>query len=415
MEYLFQHIVIFKKLQLTKVIKMLFLSPTQAQMACRNWIRGIEFILPPTEDEPGAQELVKSACNMIRNIPHGRLRAFGIEDGRCEGLRASSWDVSRIVMDGLQHSEGSLELLHIPCLEADRSHPGSLNHECEARGVDLAAMNFSKLQTLSMGGHENSCLSWCHGKMNSLFRSNVATIRTLYLAWTTGSWLLPVRGRQGPAFPLEAVNLTTIHIVGAQKLLEDIDNFLIAVPQLRRLVITACPTRLDGPLALNRDIISHEKLQEVILVMTFAFSYTSILNFYPLFLKLQSGNLPGLKRVTHRGPYPEVYLGYGGICDGVILSTWRDAIKACAERGVDFIDEQDVPLYLWHARFAITAVSEAEDSETDTSGEGQSQEVNSSEFEGSSYGDGSISDDSLDSPYRYVSQRDVDYDTDSDD
>ena len=310
-------------------------------------------------------------------------------------------------MEGLRQSEGSLELLHLPCLDVETRNPGSLSYECIVRGVDLAAMNFSKLQTLSMGGREKPCFEWCYGQMNSMFRLNVATIRTLYLAWTTTSWLSLDGWYEDP---LIAINLTKIHLVGAQ-ILKNMDKFLIAAPQLRQLVINAEPSPLKSPMALEENHISHEMLQEFVLIISRAAAYTAIFDVYPLFLKLETGHLPGLKKVILRGPYPGVRLGYTGISTGIELQAWKDAAKICTDRGVNIRDEQDTCLYIWHARFATTS---SEDSETDTLEESRSQEMNSSEFETSSIGDEAISDDSQDGPYRYISRRDVDYDTDYD-
>jgi hypothetical protein len=84
---------------------------------------------------------------------------------------------------------------------------------------------------------------------------------------------------------------------------------------------------------------------------------------------------------------------------------------------VDLVDDEGNAIHLWSARHGIRVEYGEEDTESDVSSseDGEWWELSSSGFSASSVAsDDVISNDSEDSPYHYVSQPDLDYDSSPD-
>lgn len=459
LQYLYEHIVIFNRDQ----VYYLFDNLSQEQL---NWIRGLEFIL--LRDQISIEhELAAKARMLIRRLPQGRLRVFGFEHGQCSTDR----NAMEIVTDGIEASEGSLESLHMPCLrehteapppsppprtqpkprprpdkppadkpvvhvplhppvqaaeeeiphdtqtDLDFEIPEDIGYDSESEpppSEPAGFTGFSKLQTLSLtsgrwepcGGSQRATQD-----MISVLADTVHSIHTVYLNWLRGS-----HAGNYIVFLSTALNLHTIHVIIGRTplLIEDLDVFLQAVPQVRRLVITPSDKSGGHIKLLARDDISHQSLEEIVLKMQQSFAYKTILILNPIFCKIKSGHLSKLRRVVVRGPYPE-----GCIDDQIILPAryaecWDAAITACAEQEVDFVNEDGDAIHLWNDRHRIAF--EETDTDSDDSIGSRWWETGPLGNDKSSIADedDAISNDSDDSPYRYVTIPDLDYDTDSD-
>jgi hypothetical protein len=414
LEYLYQHIVIFSQSQLAYLLSILDSIHREPRQKRLGWVRGLEFILP-RDDESSSR-----ICGLIRNIPPERLRLFGFEDAVCHS--ELSWRPMEIVADALHKGQGSLEVLHLPCIRAVGSKGDSPCYPSKSGDFRLSTTGFmglSKLRTLSLtsGRWEAYSCSLRNDQETVIFSfltHNPHSIDTLYLNWMYAAEL----SRKHLDFLRSARHLQTIHIVIDPALREEgLDRFLEAVPHLRRLVLTPSdrkrPYFLRGP---PPDVISHGALEEIILVMDLSSSYKTISMISPIFCKVQSGHLPGLKRVVIRGPYPD-----GCIDSRLVLSQkhsecWKDAIRACADREVDLVDDEGNAIHLWSARHGIRIECGEENTESDVSSseDGEWWELSASEVdEGSVASNSVISNDSEDGPYRYVSQPDLDYDSSS--
>jgi hypothetical protein len=417
LEYLYQHIVIFTQWQLTDLLYILdyFYRDSELRAKRLGWIRGLEFILPRDDIES-----TKRICGLIWRLPPGRLRLFGFEDAVCHSEK--SWKLMEIVADALHKAQGSLEVLHLPCIRAEEDKGGSIYYASKSGDFSLSATGFtgfSKLRTLSLtSGRWEPCYGVRRSDQDrellSFLTHNPHSISTIYLNWMCGAQL----SRKYLDFLRSALHLQTVHIITDRRtlLVEDFDGFLEAVPHIRRLVITPSETGSDRGREPPPDVVSHGSLEEIVLVMNLSSGYKSISLIYPIFSKIQSGHLPKLKQVIVRGPYPE------GCIDGrLVLSQkhsqhWKDAIQTCAEHEVDLVDEEGNAIHLWSDRHGIRIESEEEDtegeSEVSSSEEGEWWELSGSGFSGSSVeSDDAISNDSEDSPYRYVSQPDLDYES----
>jgi hypothetical protein len=328
--------------------------------------------------------------------------------------------MTEIVADALHKAEGSLEVLHLPCIQATEGAHVPMCYPSFSGDFDLSTANFrglSELRTISLTSGRWEVCDGSHRKdldpdIVRFLTRNPHSIHTVYLNWRCQP------GYKYLEFFLSALHLQTIHIlIGPTKLIaEDLDSFLEAVPKLRRLIITPSKMGSENRRELSRDVVSHESLEEITLVMNLPSSYKTIFVANPIFSKIKTGHLPKLERVIVHGTYPE-----GCIDSGLVLSLrhkqcWKDAIMACAEQEVGLVNEQGNPIHLWGERHAISILSEDEDtgSEVSSDEEGERWELSSSGFRGSLVAsDDVISDDSEDSPYRYISQPDLDYDSSS--
>jgi hypothetical protein len=415
LEHLYQHIVIFTPLQLVSVLDVTarFAREPNPRLERLGWVRGLEFIILRGNIDT-ANEFTRKACALIRRLPQGRLRLFGFEDGTCH--EQLSRNCTEIIADALHKAEGCLEVLHLPCVQAEEDQNGRLYYASDSRDFTLngtGVTGVSKLHTISFtSGSLEECMgvrrSERQEEMIFFLTQNLHSIRTVYLSWPSHRHLGCLRS---------AIHLQTIHMVIVRKtiLAEDLDEFLEVVPQLRRLILTLSDTEINfrDPPASNRDTVSHESLKEMILKLN-PFS-PNVCKTRPIFSKVQRGHLPELERVIIHGLYPEGCLdGKDSMSTGVI-QYWKDAIEACGEQGVDLVDEGGNAIHLWDTRHSIRFGSETEDTESNVSSlEGGYREMSGLGFSGSSVAsDDIISDDSEDGPYRYVSQPDLDYDDDS--
>jgi hypothetical protein len=417
LEHLYQHIVIFTPLQLVSVLEVIACFARDPNMRSRrlSWVRSLEFIMLGGNIN-AANEFTRKACALIRILPQGRLRLFGFEDGTCHDQL--SRNCMEIIVEALHKGKGCLEALHLPCIEAEEDKNGYMYYASDSQDFILNGTGLkgvSKLHTISLtsGVWEQCRGAWRSKRQEetiAFLTQNHHSIHTIYLDWTYGK-----ESRRYLGCFRKAVHLQTIHVIIDQTplLAQDLDEFLEAVPRLRRLVLTL-PKSWSYPHALNRDTVSHESLNEIILKLDpfFPAMGTTI----SIFSKVQSGHLPGLKRIIVHGSYPEGCLDSKDLMSTDVKRHWKDAIEACGEHDVDLVDERGNAIDLWDARHGIRFASENEDTESDISSiEEGYREMTDSGFSGSSVAsDDIISDDSEDGPYRYVSQPDLDdYDDDS--
>jgi hypothetical protein len=182
----------------------------------------------------------------------------------------------------------------------------------------------------------------------------------------------------------------------------------------------------------------HRELQEITLLMNYAVSYKVINALWGIFEKVKSGNLPSLRKITLYGPF------LGGCLDGALVfpaqqfKSWKDAIQLCARRGIELVNTHGEIIHLWSIRHGInidthpenrSSVShvdaEGENTPNDSDATNDEEESSDSEEDGQWYeeeasgysrctsDDDQISNDSEDRAYRYVSQPDLGYRSDT--
>ena len=418
LEYLYQHIVIFNLPQLEILSRVIDYTWKDPEMRAERlgWIRGLEFVA--LRVEIGENNFTSFACTLIRNLPQRRLRVFGFEDGACCAGTSTN---TKIVAEALAAAAGSLEILHMPCTIASKDTDSSI-YDALYSIFYLDARDhtgLSKLHTISFtSGRWESCHgSWRNSNqrvMISFLAHNIPSIRTVYLNWLREE---EVSGVHLP-FLRAALQLQTIHLIvgGTPLLQQDLDDFLDAVPQLQRLVITP-HGGFNYARELTRDVVTHKSLEEIVLILDLSSGPKSILFATPIVSKLRSGHLPELKRVIVHGAFLEGCVDLRGVLAKRHADCWKDAIETCAKQKVDLVDQHGNPIHIWSMRHGIKFVSGETDSESEnpSSEGGWWENSNSSGFMGYESGDDdTISNDSEDSPYRYVSQPDLDYDSDSD-
>lgn len=328
--------------------------------------------------------------------------------------------------------KNSVEVLHLPFVGHHLEWDFFAQVDIMARETDsLSPPYFPRLHTLSttIGRWD----VWMTGRHQEhplrVLRGHTPTLRSLSFDWSPENDGIV-------SFLCANPQLERICVgdgVRSHFLAHHLDLFLQSVPRLKHLTINTSDRTLLASVT-NPNHVSHSALEEIVILMNYAVSYKMINSLSAIFEKVKNGKLPGLRRIILYGPFFEGCLDGALIFPAQHLSLWKGAIEACASQGVEFVNTQEDPIHLWNTRHAISSevqhstnmseesfqsdaqeISEVSSNqevtsdEESTTEESQWYEEEMSDYNPRTSDEDIISNDSEDTPYRYVSQPDLAY------
>ncbi|KIM33611.1 hypothetical protein M408DRAFT_157688 [Serendipita vermifera MAFF 305830] len=411
-EFLFEHIVLRRISQPLALLWTLNALNSVDQGRILGYIRGLEISM--CEEVDDATIFGEVAVLLIRKLPYGQLRRFGVDCGKCDGVRASS--ITSILASVIKRSGGRLETLHLPCavrLEQEELPQDMPESEEQNLWQFIASANL-QLRTLSlMGGYWNHCNSSIFniqsetGFLTTLGQC-IQSVDTLFLCCSYFS-------TQNEAKLLEflngGVNIKTVHFISRIPG-EDVPNLQLMLEKLPRLCHLFITHHIQDIATISWPAeSSHPSLEEITISYKARCSVDKISSsMNELTDRVKSSNFPNLRRITICGRFPKGCLDPDYILSSAEYHSWASTIDHFAEVGIELVNQDGIPLYLWCQRHAVKwragSVSSPRDTESE---EDQWHEVSDEERAAmsSSSESGVISDDSDDEPYKYVHRRDL--------
>lgn len=110
-EFLFEHIVLRRTSQALALCSTLNTLDTIDQGRTLGHIRGIEIDMREEVDDGAV--FGEATVLLLRKLPYGQLRKFGVDCGDCDRFKTAS--ITFILSELLKASGGRLETLHLPC------------------------------------------------------------------------------------------------------------------------------------------------------------------------------------------------------------------------------------------------------------------------------------------------------------
>jgi len=428
---LYEHLVLSGPSQIVQLINLLEGISKERRENYLSWIRGLELTLGPATKR-GAINYWREARNLAGLLPLNRLKIFGMD--------ALEYVDSEVVISAeatakfaFQYFKNSLEILHIPIINHSLDWD-FFSQVIESREVgSLTPAYFPRLHTLSTtsGRWDLYPPRRARGTPLRVLKGHLPALRSLSLDWTEDDDdIIQFIG----AIP----QLERVHVGDGRNhclISTALDAFLYAVPRLKQLTVTTSDRNIRSPL-LNKNYLFHRELEEITLLMNYAVSYKVINALLGIFKKVESGNLPGLRKITLFGPF------LGGCLDGALVfpaqqfRDWKNVIDLCARRGIELVNTHGELIHLWSVRHGIDPHFESRSSESHANAEDEntpndSNETNDDEefsdseeddqwyeeeasgYSRSTSDDDEISNDSGDRAYRYVSQPDLGYRSDT--
>lgn len=406
-EFLLEHIVLRRISQPRSLLWSLDRLNTIDQGRILGYIRGLEVIMHADVNE--AAILGDLTILLLRKLPSGQLRRFGIDCGRCNGTRTSL--VTDMLVEVLRRSAGRLEMLHLPCVERPKLDSES-NEASRSENRDpwqLISCENLRLKKLSfMDGSWSSCHRSVFGSgrepgvLTALGRC-ISSVDTLKLGFVR-----PVDENNPEILKFldSATNIQNLHLDYMPPKLSP-QSFLRNFPNLRRIFIV-CISEIDVTWPVG---FSHPSLEEITIVYTRRYSNGELVPFVEhLEDQADLNHYPNLKRITMHGYFSNGCLDPHCIFPRSHFKLWEDAIDGFREQGIALVDQENRPIHLWRRRHTVewndgnTSASNTSKSEDDQWYETSDEDRKTVRF---SSDDGSISDDSDDKPYKYVHQRDL--------
>lgn len=404
-EFLLEHIVIQCVSQPLGLLWTLSRLNTIDQSRILGYIRGMEIIMREEVDE--AAIFGELTVLLLRKLPSGQLRRFGIDCGQCNGSRTLS--VTDMIVEVLRKSAGQLEMLHLPCIDYSewKERSGFEDHGTW-QSTSYADLQLKKLSfTPNLG---NWCSASAFGSRHEpgLLTTLARFIRSADTLDLRSFWL----GGQNHAKLLMLLegttNIQTLHLdLTYLSSILDLQSLLQKLPRLRHIFIS-CNSRSGVVWPIE---FSHPLLEEITIIYTRRYSSEEPVPFIEnLEDQAKSNNYPTLKRITMHGYFSNGCLDSDCIFPASYFKRWENTIDSFREQDVELVDQEGRPIHLWRRRHAVKlehgdkSTSSGSESEEDQWYETSDEDDGARSF---SSDNGDISDDSDDKPYKYAHQRDL--------
>ncbi|KIM33595.1 hypothetical protein M408DRAFT_157485 [Serendipita vermifera MAFF 305830] len=407
LKFLYQHIVLSQTSQITRLFGVLANLSSLSQEQCMEWVHSLEFIIKDGRDERQTVTFADAATRLLLRLPASKLRKFGLNCGEC--CRQSSLIITNIAEKAIRKAGTGLEVLHLPCLQASPQGDWS--------STDWARL--STLQTLSLtGGVWGSCLTigYVMTDANALMAVGTAmtSICTLFINCNEIQWYYEGLFLQ---FLESAVHLETMHIIVHREtplIGRALDRFLSKVPRLKRLFITpSSRLRMFSVPQAGVGRVIQVSLEEITVDMSDLglHGFPAIRILEPLVRSIMSRRFPNLLRIIIKGNHQDGCLDAYQVCLQEDVDLWEKLINWCSEEGIAVNDQEGHAIHLWHRRHAIRCDDVTGSNGLGTEDDEWQERSESSDFSGShtETDDDGISDDSEDSPYRYVRRPDLEW------
>ncbi|KAG8855961.1 hypothetical protein FRC20_000641 [Serendipita sp. 405] len=420
LEFLYERIVIQDPDQLRLLCDTLDSLESHRLYHTLRWIQGVELAIGPILGDT-TLFLYRIHEFFLTRLPQDQITLLGIELLNLEAYRGHSLESTfyksvEPMVSNILRRHSCIQTLHFPAMMPRVSLEVVVGGREHGGTIQLPHLqNLSLLDGRWVERAHTSLLLPSFRHLRPLF----STLRSVSLEWTrsermAAEWLDLLEG--APFLERVSIGANGLRTFMKYHFL----SFLHAVPGLKQLTTSAGDT--EAVMALNppsEESLVHACLEVVMIQMQYANSAMKIGLFTPLFSKLRMGHFPSLSRIVVQS---RLFRG-GCLDEGLILpkpfaDQWSQAIELCDELGVELINQEGNPLYLWHNRHDIKLefqkpirISGPEGDEGDN---GNTMQVDEEEGELSS--DESIesedtglriSDDSEDEAYHYTFQPDL--------